>query len=70
MREERLIDLETRIAHQDHTLAELNDVVTDQQARIMQLETLVRSLAERLASLAEEGQSSSASAADEKPPHY
>lgn len=69
MREERLIDLETRIAHQDHTLAELNDVVTDQQARIMQLETLVRSLAERLASLAEEGQSS-ASAADEKPPHY
>ncbi len=68
MSENRLIDIETRIAHQDHALAELNDVVTDQQARIMQLETLVRSLAERLASLAEEGQSGAA--VDEKPPHY
>ena len=69
MSEERLIDIETRIAHQDHVLADLNDVVTDQQARIMQLETLVRSLAERLLSLAEEGQSPG-SATDEKPPHY
>ena len=68
MSEERLIDLETRIAHQDHALAELNDVVTDQQARIMQLETLLRSLAERLASMAEEGQADGP--VDERPPHY
>ncbi len=68
MSEERLIDMETRIAHQDHALAELNDVVTDQQARIIKLEILVRSLAERLASLAEAAQVTGV--VDEKPPHY
>jgi uncharacterized coiled-coil protein SlyX len=32
MSEERFIDLETRLAHQDQLMHELNDVVTAQQA--------------------------------------
>ena len=68
MSEERLIELESRLAHQDQTILELNDVVTDQQSRIMQLERLCKSLAERLASLAESSQAGSSD--DERPPHY
>ena len=68
MSEERLIELESRLAHQDQTIFELNDVVTDQQSRIMQLERLCQSLAERLASLAESSQAGSSD--DERPPHY
>lgn len=68
MSDERLIDLETRIAHQDQALAELNDVVTDQQSRIMQLERLCASLAERVAAIPEAPESGGER--DEKPPHY
>ena len=68
MSEERFIDLESRLAHQDQLLNELNDVVTNQQAKIMQLEELCRSLIERVRAAgdgAPEGDP-----ADERPPHY
>jgi SlyX protein len=66
--EERFIDLESRLAHQDQLLNDLNDVVTEQQAKIMQLEELCRILIQRMSSLGEgmsEGDTS-----DERPPHY
>ena len=68
MSEERFIDLETRVAHQDQLLNDLNDVVTAQQAKIMQLEELCNSLLGRVRSLGEampEGDPG-----DERPPHY
>ena len=68
MSEERFIDLETRVAHQDQLLNDLNDVVTAQQAKIMQLEELCKSLLGRVRSIGEampEGESG-----DERPPHY
>jgi len=68
MSEERFVDLESRIAHQDQLLNELNDVVTGQQARIMQLEELCRGLLERIRSLGDGG--SAGAPVDEKPPHY
>jgi len=64
--DDKLIDLESKLAHQEYLLAELNDVVTSQQAQISQLETLCRSLVDRVRALAEPG----SAAADEKPPHY
>lgn len=68
MSEERFIDLESRLAHQDQLLNELNDVVTAQQVRIMQLDELCMSLLSRVRSL---GEAMSASGAgDERPPHY
>ncbi len=36
--DDRFNELETRLAFQDHTLGELNDVVTSQERRIAQLE--------------------------------
>ena len=68
MSEERFIDLESRLAHQDKLLHELNDVVTGQQARLMQLEELCRSLIDRVRSIGEGG--GSGDPADERPPHY
>jgi SlyX protein len=68
MSEERFIDLESRLAHQDQMLNELNDVVTGQQARLMQLEELCRTLVDRVRSLGEGV--SATDEADERPPHY
>ncbi len=68
MSEERFIDLETRLAHQDQLLHELNEVVTAQQARIMDLEELCRALLERVRSLGDGAPGGDP--ADERPPHY
>ncbi len=68
MSEERFIDLESRLAHQDQLLHELNDVVTGQQVKLMQLEALCQSLIERVRSIGEGG--GSGDPADERPPHY
>lgn len=68
MSEERFIDLESRLAHQDQLLHELNDVVTDQQAKLMQLEELCRSLIDRVRSIGDGAESGDP--ADERPPHY
>jgi len=68
MSEERFIDLETRLAHQDQLLNELNDVVSAQQAKIMQLEELCKALVQRVRSVSDgvpEGDPG-----DERPPHY
>jgi SlyX protein len=68
MNEQRLIDIEVKLAHQEHALDEVNQVLTDQQAQLSRLEQVCQSLIERLRSL------SDGSAADErdneKPPHY
>lgn len=68
MAEDRFENLEVRLAYQDQMLNELNDVVTDQQARIMQLEQLVKALTERLQAMSDAAPA--ATAAEEKPPHY
>jgi SlyX protein len=68
MSEERFIELETRLAHQDQMLHELNEVVTSQQATLMHLEGLCRSLIDRVRAL---GESMTATGSgDERPPHY
>lgn len=68
MEKNRLIDLETRLTHQEYTLAELNEIVTEQARAIDRLEALCRTLAERLRALAEGGGADSPD--DERPPHY
>jgi SlyX protein len=68
MDEDRLIDIETRLAHQDHLLAQLNDALTDQQAQLMQVTELCQSLIERMRTTPEA--STGAGPDDERPPHY
>ena len=68
MSEERFIDLESKLAHQDQMLHELNDVVTKQQGKIMQLEELCKALIQRIRSAGEDLPDSDSG--DERPPHY
>lgn len=68
MDEQRLIELETRLAFQDDTLRQLNEVITDQQMRIAELERICRHLIERVARLGEGAQKGTPE--DEVPPHY
>jgi len=68
MTEQRFVDIETKLAHQEHVLLELNDVITKQQETIMRLESLCDSIVERLRSLAEMAPGDSN--VDEVPPHY
>lgn len=65
MSEQRITELEIRLAHQDQTIAELNDVVTTQWRKIEALER-------QMNRLREEFQNSQQSAGGEEPPppHY
>ena len=68
MGDDRLVELESRLAHQDQMLHELNEVVTDQQAKLMHLEALCHSLIDRVRSFGDG--IATGSLDDEKPPHY
>ena len=68
MDEERLIDIETKMAHQEQLLSELNEALTDQQAQISRLERLCLSLVDRFKSLADKAGIDETG--DERPPHY
>jgi SlyX protein len=66
--EDRLIEIESKLAHQEHLLEELNDALGNQQSQITHLEALCRSLIERLRSLGDAGDGEVPG--DERPPHY
>ena len=68
MSEDRLVEIESKLAHQEHLLTELNDVITNQQENIMQLQALCGSLLDRVRSIAEALPGDGAQ--DERPPHY
>jgi len=68
MTEQRFVDIETKLAHQEHLLLELDDVITKQQEKIMRLEGLCESIIERLRSLGEVAAVDPN--AQEIPPHY
>lgn len=66
--ESRSVELETRLAFQEHTLQALNDVVTRQQQQIEALVREIHALKDRLRAAAP---SPVGSLEDEKPPpHY
>ena len=64
--ENKIIELEKKISFQEHTLAELKDVLLDQEKRIKELEGQIRYLKEQGAqeSLVRDIED------EEPPPHY
>ena len=46
--EQRIIELETRLSYQDHTIEQLNEVVTAQQRQIDHLEKGMRAIRSHL----------------------
>ncbi len=68
MDDEKIVDIETKLAHQEDLLAALNDALSNQQAQIVTLEQLCQALVERLRALSEAGTGHDSD--DERPPHY
>ena len=68
MERERLIDIETKIAHQEHTIEQQNEVIYGQEKRIARLEKAYRGLMDRLEGI--EGAVQVDRPEEEKPPHY
>ena len=67
MDEDRLIDIEIKLARSDDMLEALNKVVYEQQKKIELLETLYTALLRRVPESADEG---GRTVEHEKPPHY
>ena len=68
MNDDRLIDIETKIAYQEDQLEELNKTIYQQQQRLDRLEAICKTLAGHIESLsAAKGEGLTA---DERPPHY
>ncbi|OGS90065.1 MAG: SlyX protein [Gallionellales bacterium GWA2_59_43] len=68
MFEERLVNIETKIAFQEDMIEELNKTIYQQQQKLERLEAICKSLARHIESMAEgrnEGMP-----ANERPPHY
>ncbi len=61
--EDRIIELEMKVAHQDRLLADLDDVVGKFTARVEDLERRLAELQQSVGGLPVGG-------ADEPPPHY
>jgi SlyX protein len=69
MDEERLVDIEIKLARQEDLLDVLNSTVYRQQRRIDELEALCAALAKRVAE-SQRADSGGQQAAHEIPPHY
>ncbi|MDX1497751.1 MAG: SlyX family protein [Salinisphaeraceae bacterium] len=69
--EDRVEELEAKLAFAEDTLQALNDVIARQDAEIVKLQRELRGHAERLKGLASALEADSVNTAvDEKPPHY
>ncbi len=66
--EQRINEVETRLAFQETTLQELNEALTSQQQQLTQLHALLEKLRERIAELASNMQADSS--VEPPPPHY
>jgi SlyX protein len=64
--EDRFVDIEIKLAHQEDLVESLNQMVYQQGRRIDQLEAMVSHLAERVRNSAQSGPN----IVNEKPPHY
>ncbi|WP_194715802.1 SlyX family protein [Noviherbaspirillum soli] len=69
MDEERLVDIEIKLARQEDLLDVLNSTVYRQQRRIDELESLCAALAKRVAE-SQQADNGGQQAAHEIPPHY
>ncbi len=61
---QRIDELETRMAHQDRIIADLNDVITSQWKKFDSLESQIKRLRGELEDLDQRD------VPNEKPPHY
>lgn len=64
----RIDELEAKIAYQEHTIQELNDVIYRQQLQIDKVEIMCKHLMDRIQTMSES--SGGEQSGNERPPHY
>ncbi|MEM9404269.1 MAG: SlyX family protein [Pseudomonadota bacterium] len=69
MTDDRIVDLEIRLAHQERLIEQLNEVLTDQQTRLTRLEVVSENLKDRVRAIGDGG-ADAITPEDERPPHY
>ncbi len=69
MEQERFIDIETKIAHQEHTIEQQSEAIYEQEKRIVRLEKAYKRLIERFEGV-EGALQVGNPPEEEKPPHY
>ena len=68
--QDKLVDLEMKIAFLERTTDDLGDVLLAQSSHIEKLEARLRELEDRMASKQEGEPQESADPLEERPPHY
>lgn len=68
MTEDRLIEIEIKLSHQENTVEELNQVVCQQQKQIDNLEAICEALIRHVKELSDSAAEQRAT--NEPPPHY
>ncbi|HSX85836.1 MAG TPA: SlyX family protein [Cellvibrio sp.] len=68
--QEQLIELQTRVAFQEDTLTQLNQVVAKQDQEILTLQQQLRLLAKRFDDTLYQQEQGDGKPLDERPPHY
>ncbi len=66
--EQRITELETRLAFQETTLQELNEVLTNQQQQLTHMQILVEKIQERMLEMVSKMQPDAT--IEPLPPHY
>jgi uncharacterized coiled-coil protein SlyX len=66
--EERLIEIEQKLSHQDFAMEQAQETLHEQGLLIAQLEITIKKLSDRLNEAA--GAANQVGPGDEKPPHY
>lgn len=69
-REDKQVELEIKLAHQQRLCEQLNEVVTDHTRQIMQLERVIGELRKQLTDLRELRKQEVTDPREERPPHY
>lgn len=68
--EDQIIELQSRVSFQEDTLQQLNQVVANQDRTIVELQSQVRSLVEKLQDVVFDLEQQHTSTGRERPPHY
>ncbi len=68
--DDRINDLESRIAFQEHTIQELQDLVATHQKQLYDMEEAIKVMARRISQMSTASSGTETGSEEERPPHY
>jgi len=68
--ESQMVDLQTRLAYQEDTRAQLNQIVTEQDSNIQSLQVQVQTISKKIEEMSHSMDQRDIKGHDERPPHY